>query len=561
MRAWGTLALATIALSSIAVAAQEKQSSAPVFTAGTNFVQVPVIVQRSGKHVSGLKKEDFLLRQDGKDQSIASFEEIHTGRSEKAAEPQAQFGKQAADIPAQITIIALDMVNTPSLDRTYFTQELEKYLSKQASLPGPISLVAIERGGIHVLRDFTTDSRSLLAAMGRDATAQPTANNEATQTTRQISDQIITEVQTQFGNGPDLSSMSRAMQYRQADDAMTRFQDRSSRLDVQFAIQQLAQSLKGLAGRKSLLLVGSGFKFIDSNIVLKSISGGDGGRDQTYSADNVGETLNQAAYTWKVLNDANVAVYPIDTRRTVNTAFQAMDPSGSNAPSNLTLDQSRQDNRDVLDTFKTISAATGGKACFNRTDLDNCVREAIDDDHDYYLLGFYADKTNNRPGWHKIEVKVSDKASVRYRQGFILAKFNPEAARKTDVGLALSAPFDYTALPFTGRFASFSDHGAKKLAKFRLQIPPDAVTVDDSSGHIDFDVVAIARAQGGKEAARFIQRIDRKFSPENITEIKRVGIDYGNQLELPAGEYGVWFVVRDNPSGRTGSAVVPLKVP
>ena len=46
-----------------------------------------------------------------------------------------------------------------------------------------------------------------------------------------------------------------------------------------------------------------------------------------------------------------------------------------------------------------------------------------------------------------------------------------------------------------------------------------------------------------------------------IAEIKRTGIDYSNRLELAAGDYGVWFVVRDNLSGRTGSAVVRLKVP
>jgi hypothetical protein len=238
-----------------------------------------------------------------------------------------------------------------------------------------------------------------------------------------------------------------------------------------------------------------------------------------------------------------------------------MDTSGSNAPSDLSLDQNRQANRDVLDTFKTISAATGGKPCFNRTDLDNCIREAVDDDDDYYLLGFYADKSNSRPGWHKIEVKLGEKANLRYRQGFIMAKFNAEAARKTDISLALSSPVDYTELPFTGKFDSFAEQGSKKLAKFRLRIPPQEITIDEPSGHIDFDVVAIARAQGGKEAARFIQRIDRKFSPENIAEIKRVGIDYGNQLVLPTGEFGVWFVVRDNLSGRTGSAVVPLRVP
>jgi len=381
-----------------------------------------------------------------------------------------------------------------------------------------------------------------------------------TSDSRQLSDQVISQSETQL-SGPYLVPVSRAVKLREADESMGRFLDRSSRIDVQLTVQQLAQALKGIPGRKSLLLVGSGFKFIDSKTVLRSISGGVGGTELVYSADNAGETLNQADYTWKLLNDANVAVYPIDTRRTVNTAFQTMDTSGANTPSDLTFRENQQADQDVLTTFKMISAATGGKPCFYRTDLDNCVREAIDDDHDYYVLGFYADKNNRQPGWHKIEVKSGEKASLRYRQGFMLAKFNPEDERKTDIGLALNSPFAYTGLPFSGNFVSFTDHGQKKLAKFSLQLPPDAISVDESANHVDFDVVAIARSQGGKEAARFIQRVNRKFSADNIAEIKRIGIAYSNQLELAPGEYGIWFVVRDNLSERTGSAVVPVKVP
>src|SRR4051812_36459585 len=134
--------------------AQDKQTNTPVFTSGTNFVQVPVIVQRSGKHVSGLKKEDFALRQDGKDQPIASFEEIHAEGATQTGEAQAQFGNQAGQIPPQITIIALDMVNTPNLDRAYFTQEFQRFLEKSGKFPGPIGVVAIERSGIQILKGF-----------------------------------------------------------------------------------------------------------------------------------------------------------------------------------------------------------------------------------------------------------------------------------------------------------------------------------------------------------------------------------------------------------------------
>lgn len=555
------LFIAAVALVPSSGALQTKAADTPVFASGTDFIQVPVIVQKSGKHIGGLKKEDFVLRQDGKDQPIASFEEIHAGGT-TGVQTQSEFGNQTGNVPQQITIIALDMVNTPNLDRAYFTQEFERYLSKAGKFSGPIAVVAIERTGIHILREFTTDPRLLLSAITKDSNAQPTAHNEPNMAVRQLTDAAISQSETQLagGGGGDIS-LANALKLRSADEAMVRFQDRSSRLDVQYVIQQLAQALKGIPGRKSLLLVGSGFKFIDSEIVMKTIDPMHGGTVLLYSVTNATETLNQAAYTWKLLNDANIAVYPIDTRRTVNTAFQSMDTSGANTPSALTFDQNRQADHDILDTFKTIAAATGGKPCFYRTDLDNCLREAIDDDHDYYLLGFYADKNNRKPGWHKIEVKVNEKANVRYRQGFILANFNADSQRKTDIGLALSSPFAYTSLPFSGKFDSFT--GDKiKTAKFSLLIPPDAITVDDSDDHIDLDIVAIVRADGGKEAAKFNQHIDRKFSPENIAEIKRIGINYSNRLDrLSPGEYAVWFVVRDNLSGRTGSAVLPLKVP
>ena len=555
------LSFVLLLFASISLTAQDQQTKPTVFTSGTTFVQVPVIVQKSGKHVSGLKKDAFILRQDGKDQIIATFEEVHAGGL-RAAETQGQSGK-LGPIPRQITIIAMDMVDTPNLDRSYFIQEFERYLAKSGELDGPIAVVAIERTGIRVVKGFTKDPRLLIAAVKENSNSQPTNNSQISDFTRSFSDELISQSETQLSTDrlPDVVSLSAILKLREADESLVRFQDRSSRIDVQLTIQQLAQALKGIPGRKSILLVGSGFKFIDSNIEMRNIGpGGSGGNEMRYSVDNTAETLNQATYTWKLLNDANVAVYPIDTRRTVNTAFQTMDPSVKNTPSDLTFRQNQQADQDVLSTFKLISAATSGKPCFYRTDLDNCVREAVDDDHDYYLLGFYVDKKNEQPGWHKLEVKVREKANVRYRQGFMVARFNPEAQKKTDIRLALNSPFAYTELPFTAKFDPLTGTNPKATA-FSLRIPPEAISVDESSGQIDLDVVAVARAAGGKEAGRMNQHIDRKVTPDSIAEIKQTGINYTNRMELPSGEYAVWFVVRDNIGARTGSSVVPLKVP
>ena len=518
-------------------------------------MQVPVIVQRGGKHVSSLKKENFMLRQDDKEQEIASFEEIHRG-TKPATETVA--GQEADPVPQQITIMALDMVNTPNLDRAYFNEQIQRYLSRPDRFPGPIGLVAIERGGIRVLKEFTTDPKVLLSAFKKESTKAITANNDADIGMRQQLDQQLSMSELYGGDIGD------EIKLREASEDASRFQDRTARIDVQLAIQQLAQGLKGIPGRKTVLLVGSGFSFIDTKTVLRLVGGQPaGGFQPRQSVENAIETLDQAAYTWKLLNDANVAVYPIDTRRTYNSAAAAFDVSGANTPSSLTQEQFRQTDRDILDTFKMIAAQTGGKPCFYRTDLDNCVREAVDDDHDYYLLGFYPDKNNRKPGWHKIEVKLKDqKGNVRYRQGFMLADFNPEEQRRTDIALALRSPFAYTDLKIHAKFdEAGSARDGKKPVPFHIMIPPGGIVPQDEQGRVDFDIVVIARSEGGKAAGEFTQHVDRKFPEAALQEIKTTGVDYKNTFDLAPGDYGVWFVVRDNVSGRTGSSVVRLKVP
>src|SRR4051812_9185924 len=106
--------------------AQGPPIGTPVFASGTEFVQVPVIVQRGGKHVSGLTKESFVLRQDGKDQPIASFEEMTRAGTPVAPELPQPEPSQVTSRAQQIAVIALDLVNTPNLDRAYFGEQFQR---------------------------------------------------------------------------------------------------------------------------------------------------------------------------------------------------------------------------------------------------------------------------------------------------------------------------------------------------------------------------------------------------------------------------------------------------
>jgi VWFA-related protein len=445
---------------------ESRQSQDITIKVRTNFVQVAVLVQRSGKHVPSLAKRDFVVQQDGKTQPIAAFEEVHSAAAVPRSGHDQEFGNtsDAATNPRQITIIAIDTVNTSVMDQAYFKQEFLKFL-EEADEGLPLGLVELTRSGLRVVHDFTTDPKTLLAAVQKNHPIQPTRNNdksplmkeEAEPAAKKLELEPSAEAQRRFDN---------AARVQETEDQMAQFQDRAARYDTLASLQQLALALKGLPGRKTLLWVGSGFEFLGGVQQVKGIVG------LSSSPARFGEALDQHAYTWKLLSDANVAVYPIDTRRTVNTAYEVMNPSQKYTPLASQREMARQADWETLDTFQQIAAETGGKPCIFRTDLHQCMREAIKDNAAYYLLGFYVDKTRSAPGWHKIKVTLDEKATLRYRSGFLIAPNNSEAFRNMDLHLALNSPFAYTALPFHGQFSGFKENGAKKSADFELNIPP-----------------------------------------------------------------------------------------
>jgi VWFA-related protein len=528
----------------------------------TELVQVPVIAHRGGKHVTGLKKEDFTLMADGKQQAIAIFEEVHATPPTRSSDTEefTNIGASGDGVAQQLTIIAIDLENTAPLDQTYLKQEIIKFLDSATSTGEPFALIAMTRGGIRVLHDFTTDPRVLAAAVKR----QPLQNAAKEAAGGTVMD-ITPCARSAGGCGGDGNADAGLRQLDEWNTMMTNqerfeiYRDRTTRVHELLALQQLAQALRGLPGRKTLVWASSGIQILGGiNRMFQGMSDLRGGA--SIFLGGTGEALDQNAYTFSLLNSANIAVYPLDARHGANTSFADFDPKYSDAPLSQALEVTRASNNEIIDMFQTIAAATGGKPCFNRTDLANCLKEAAEDSRDFYMLGFYPDK-KAKLGWHTIGVKLDGpRTELHYRDGFLAGSFDPEKSKLSDLQLAMLSPLDYTAVPFRGRFETPVDKGDKKEVGFALDLPARAVTLNADDNHLALDVVIVVRGQGGKEITRLAQRIDRKLTPEQAAVINAKGIHYTNKVDLPPGEYGVWFVVRDSIRGQTGSAVTTLSV-
>jgi hypothetical protein len=222
---------------------------------------------------------------------------------------------------------------------------------------------------------------------------------------------------------------------------------------------------------------------------------------------------------------------------------------------------------DTQSTLQTFAAMTGGRAYYNSNDLVKGFREAVNDSAEYYMLGYYLDRSKTKPGWRKLAVKVKrDHVEVRARSGFFVtnATVDPENSRNNDISSALQSPLDYTSLSLLARWDKIEpgkDPG-KKHVNYEMHLAPDASLINAAdNNHLALDFVVLAKTPEGKAVdTPTSKKVDAHLAADKVSAVTGSGIGYKGAIDLAPGEYTVRFVVRDSLSGRTGSVAAPLKV-
>ncbi|MGB6386754.1 MAG: VWA domain-containing protein [Terriglobales bacterium] len=535
--------------------AQTTQPTA-TFTSSTELVLIPTVVNdKSGAHIAGLHKEEFALKQDGKALPIAVFEEVETS-SARVRRSEGEHGsfsnlETGGSDYHRLNIIVLDFVNTPFFDQANARNELLKFLSEAAESGEPMCLLALTRGGLTLLHDFTDDPKLLAAALRK------TESNTAP---------LIHESAVDPGHPPPSDAMSaqltkliRGQLENEAQLASTETKN-TTFITVQ-AFQQIAKAFRGLPGRKALIWASSGFPFSLSppSALMCDPACPVHQRDEVQSSyDNL----------WRMMNDTQIAIYSVDLRSAASgtTADENTftHPYDVGDPQFDTEAQARWKRQDTDSALQIFAESTGGKAFLGSNNLVQTFRQAIQDDSSYYMLGYYVSRSSTKPGWHQISVTTSRKgAHARYRNGFFLSRDTSTTSARQDVQLALISPLDFVGVPvsviWSGRGVGKS--AGKTTVRFDLVMPPNFASVDESDqNHMVVDIAAVARNANGEVVAEFSQRIDTHLKSDGLEQIQHNGMTYRNGLQLPPGEYTVRFVVRDSLGNRMGSVAAPIKV-
>ncbi len=275
--------------------------------------------------------------------------------------------------------------------------------------------------------------------------------------------------------------------------------------------------------------------------------------------------------TFDMLNDANMALYPVDVRGLLvqlfpditqcNTCGRTLTSGMANTPGAPPTPE-MNDRSANLTTLQTFADMTGGRAFYNRNDVEKALNEIGKEGNTYYMLGFYVDQ-GEKPGWRKLKVSANRLGSkVRSRNGYFLSKLldDPNAVRQMDIIMASNSPLEYTGVPMTVRWGGVSGDGPKKTVRFSMVLPANTAFIDPDTNQMNLDFAAFARDNQGNDAAHVSQSFAGKLRPEGVEQIKNNGITYNNVFSIAPGDYTVRFVIRDNSTGKTGSVVVPLKV-
>jgi VWFA-related protein len=530
----------------------QQQTPDTVIRINVNLVQVDaVVVDSKDKPVTDLKKEDFVVLQDGKPQAITNFSFIDTkagvvrntvakaapkpvapvkGAAPPTPPPMASRPKQ---IRRTVALVVDDLgLSFDSIARV--RQALKKYVDQEMQ---PNDLVAIIRtgAGMGSLQQFTTDKRMLYAAI----------DHVKYNSFGRVGISSFAPLQAVTPNDIDTSNADNEREQIFSAGTMG-------------AIQYVVEGLKELSGRKSVVLFSENLKLMYNG-------------EQSQRVQDSVRRLGDAA------NRASVVIYSIDPRGLVYTGLTAADNTSGRTPQQISQVgmQRSQDMFDSQEGMVVLARETGGLFLQNTNDISGALTKVMDDGNGYYLLGYHPDASTfdlktGQPKFHSLAVRVKRPGlRVRYRSGFFGTTDRETApvprTRNAQIAHALGSPFGTGALHLrlTTLFSQAEKSGPfiNSLLYFD---PSELEFTDEPDGwhKAVIDVVCMTFGDSGQAVDTTDKTWTVRLKEDSYRAVLKSGLVYSVHVAVKKpGAYQMRVVLRDATSEKIGSASQFIDVP
>jgi VWFA-related protein len=555
-----------------------------VFRTAVTLVQVDVVAtDEAGNAITNLKPEDFALEENGKKQKLLNVT-LHDGKRDATAArslPANVYSNRvdsgSCGIP--VSILLIDGLNTAASDQAYVRQELLRFIATQLQ---PGQRLAVYALGLNLakLQDFTTDPLLLKHAIEAfRPTTVVAGQNGTTLDARVSSAPPEGSDKTALGTQQQLDVITTLLNQFQAQIAVQGLQERISRTLA--ALRVIGGSVEGRPCRKNLIWVSAGYPFTMVTGNVEYINNSSRMADPTAPPPLPSETMgggvmqeitdrfgDEIRRTTTLLNEARVAIYPVDARGLVNTTLTNASRQGVDASGRVVFgsDYGRQvqnsDNglRSSQENMKDLAKQTGGTALINRNDIDRAVAIASHDGEAYYTLSYSPDrkKLDNSFRQFKVQVPVKN-VRLRYRTGYYAVTPEKDShEREQNLATHFRDPsFESSDIQFDARVAPPAPDGEITVQFF---VKPDVFTGNDTSEQkkisATFYVTALNRENHA--VGENGQNVDLNLTPEQFAMIEKEGLMFPIKLKPPAGAEHLRLVIRDNRSGSMGTVTAQL---
>jgi VWFA-related protein len=539
-----------------------------VFQVGAELVVLDVIAtDAAGREVSDLTTAEVQITEDGSPRPVQQLQLISRKLTVRDGgipaplsppKPAERTPEPAAAPDGVSLVIAIDLNSMPVDAMPRVTDAVLDVV--RSGGPGIASTMIVTLSEqLQVIQPFTSDLELLRRAAGRIAAAAAVRTNMDPLFERL--DRIC-----HIAGPSDVVNMGVSVGQEIVTEGNRRM------VYTTQALAGLAQSLRGLPGRKHIVLYSEGYtlnlvsRVIDSVTAIVSACGD---ADVLRVRRSLGQQLGML-----MPPDVTGSMRLIVDRATLSqVSFYSVDPGGLTTPMVPTQQKgttrsgrvplpkfasmSEGAGHDFLDT---LARETGGRAFLNTNDLGSGLRQAERDAESYYLIGYEPLEPAKKGTFRALKmVTTRPNVTLRYRRGYYAMSERERAS--ADIDLAMRSPGAFSRTGFV-----VSTDTIERRLQIDVRIPSTAIRIrpNGANERATFTVHAELRPTTGRARAKVLPGKDvvLELSPERMHAI-RASDKVAVRLDSPApspGTYVLTVVARDSGgwiAADTSELVVP----
>ena len=568
-------------------AAPDPGNTVTTIKSKVRLVLVDVVVTNGkGEAVTGLHKDDFEILEDGKPQSISTFEEHHgvppTQIKLPTLPPHVYTNFPTPQNADSVNVLLLDALNTPSRDQVYVHSQMIKYLK---TIPAGTRVAIFTLASrLRMLQAVTTDSSELLAVLN-SAQAGPQQSPLLASDAEADANQRLIDFMIENSAAPNPQTLAQAaidpinaMKQFLSDTAAFQAEQRIG-ITLQ-ALQQLARYLSSVPGRKNVIWFSGSFPlsiFPDADVP-----------DPFNTAITFQDDIRKTA---DLLTAGQVALYPIAAEGLApDTAFEANGKEiGQKRPSLVTRDQVKQlqageVSRDLNHTsMDEMAKDTGGQAFYNTNGLNDALTRVVNNGTRYYSLAYTPANQKMDGKYRRIQVKLlKGKDNLAYRRGYYADDLETAlaAGQKADTDPLLMLmgrnlpdysqilyeikvlPSDPQPAPDAPRIGSNTDlKGPFTRYVVDFAVSPRDLKLDptpDGGRHGNIEIVLLAYDREGKPLNFVVTKGDVNLDAKLYANTQQVGLQIHKEIDVPKEYVYLRTGIYDLKSNTAGTLGVPL---